>query len=309
MKIAKMFLSLVLTALLAISAGLPAMAEEGGISVILNGRELSFDVPPQSLNGRTMVPLRAIFEALDASVDWIQSTQTVISRKNDVEVRLTVGESVMYVNGKSCALDAPAYIVDGRVLVPVRAVAEAYQANVSWDGDTRTVYITYTNGSYSRAEASKDIYEAMKSVIIYGGQPEADGSYTMSFNSSEAPEAFDGTDASVDMRCDPNTSTFSLACNCSQIGFFDLTVTVYIYGNGRPAELNYSMGMSAFAGMDLDMAFRATEDREMEMIGNSLIPGMEAGVVEIINPVLEIIDRSLELYGTQVRLANAGVYL
>ncbi|MGQ9532395.1 MAG: copper amine oxidase N-terminal domain-containing protein, partial [Desulfotomaculales bacterium] len=71
-----------------------ASAEEQDIRVQVDGRYLSFDVPPMIENGRTLVPLRALFEALGAEVQWDGETQTVSAVKGDVTVRLTIGSNV-----------------------------------------------------------------------------------------------------------------------------------------------------------------------------------------------------------------------
>ena len=110
--------------------------------IVKNGVASELDVPAQIINSRTMVPLRAIFEALGATVEWNDATRTVTSEKDGTTVKLTIGEANIYVNGQAKALDVPAQIVDSRTLVPARAVAEAYGCNVGWDNDTRTVTIT-----------------------------------------------------------------------------------------------------------------------------------------------------------------------
>ena len=112
------------------------------VQVVMNGSPMSFEVPPVVINDRTMVPLRAIFERLGASVAWDGSTQTVTSTLGSITVRLTVGDSTMYINGTPTELDAPACIINDRTMVPLRAVSEAYGADVDWDGSTGTVYIT-----------------------------------------------------------------------------------------------------------------------------------------------------------------------
>ncbi len=112
------------------------------IRVMLNGEEIAFDVPPQIIEDRTMVPLRAIFEALGATVTWDAQSRTVWAERAGTEIRLTVDENVLYVNGKAVQLDVAARIVDGRTLVPVRAVSESFHCVVEWEADTRTVWIT-----------------------------------------------------------------------------------------------------------------------------------------------------------------------
>ncbi len=109
--------------------------------IVKNGVASELDVPAQIINSRTMVPLRAIFEALGATVEWDDATRTVTSQKGNTSVKLTIGEHVIYVNGVATSLDVPAQIVDSRTLVPARAIAEAYGCEVGWDDATRTVTI------------------------------------------------------------------------------------------------------------------------------------------------------------------------
>jgi len=119
---------------------IPPPAQE--IKVLVNGSALTFDQPPIIENGRTLVPLRAIFEALGATVEWEQSTQTVTAVKDDITIILKIGDAFLTKNGERIALDVPAKIVGGRTLVPARAVAESFGADVQWDQATRTVTIT-----------------------------------------------------------------------------------------------------------------------------------------------------------------------
>jgi hypothetical protein len=101
-----------------------------GIRVILNQHPLRFDQAPIIENDRVLVPLRVIFEALGANVKWEQSTQTVTAVREDVTVALTIGSNILNKNGEQIALDVSAQLVNGRTLVPVRAVAEAFGAYV-----------------------------------------------------------------------------------------------------------------------------------------------------------------------------------
>jgi hypothetical protein len=136
------FLSMLLTlAVLFATFTTHVMAEEN-IKVVLNGAELSFDVPPQLINNRTMVPMRKIFEALGATVDWNNSTQTITAKKDDIVIIMQIDNSVIKVSGKDITLDVAPQLVDNRTLVPVRAVAEGLAAGVKWDDGTQTVIIT-----------------------------------------------------------------------------------------------------------------------------------------------------------------------
>lgn len=112
------------------------------IDVTVNGKLIDADdCLPYIKNSRTMVPLRAIFEALGAAVTWDDETKTAIGVKGDTEVKIAIGENVLYKNGEAIMLDAAAEIANGRTMVPVRAVSEALESRVEWHNDTRTVEI------------------------------------------------------------------------------------------------------------------------------------------------------------------------
>ena len=116
--------------------------QENEIRVVLNGKTLYFDVPPQLMNNRTVVPLRAIFESMGAVVDWDGSTQTVTATKGNTTVVLKVGSISPMINGKEVFIDQPGVVVDGRTLAPLRFVAEAFGGTVNWVDEEKTAYIS-----------------------------------------------------------------------------------------------------------------------------------------------------------------------
>ena len=115
---------------------------EKPISVIVNGSALALEQPPIIENERTLVPLRAIFEALGADVEWDQSTQTVTAIRGDVIITLRIDSNILTRNNDEIKLDVSAHIIGGRTVVPVRAIAESFGAEVDWNPETRTVKIT-----------------------------------------------------------------------------------------------------------------------------------------------------------------------
>lgn len=112
------------------------------ISVLLDYAPVEFDQDPIIINDRTLVPVRAIFEAMGAAVAWNANTKTVTSILGDTTVIMVVGNTVMTVNDVAKSLDVPAQIHGDRTLVPVRAVSESFGADVTWLPKTRTVKIT-----------------------------------------------------------------------------------------------------------------------------------------------------------------------
>lgn len=119
-----------------------ALAEEVTVGVELNGVRLEFDVPPQIINGRTMVPVRKIFESLGAEVNWDGETRTVTAKTEERIVVMQIDNTVISVNSTEIVLDVPPMIVNDRTLVPVRAASEGLGAVVQWRDETKTVIIT-----------------------------------------------------------------------------------------------------------------------------------------------------------------------
>ncbi|MGE4214384.1 MAG: stalk domain-containing protein [Anaerotignaceae bacterium] len=137
----KKFIKLIIVALFTFLCTVPAFAQQGDISVYLNNSEMTFDTQPQIINNTTMVPLRAIFEAMDYEVYWDDDTKIVTGISNENIIQLTINNSTAYKNGESITIETPPQIVDGSTLVPLRFIAESASATVDWDETTRTVYI------------------------------------------------------------------------------------------------------------------------------------------------------------------------
>ena len=121
----------------------PKTTENDGVCVNYNDTTIVFDVEPVIENDRTLVPFRAIFEAMGCAVYYSEAdgAQLVSARRANDNLMLTIGEDEMYFNGKEITLDVPAKIKDGRTLVPLRAISEAFECEVHWYGDTQTIYI------------------------------------------------------------------------------------------------------------------------------------------------------------------------
>ena len=120
-------------------------AAKTDITVSVDGKGVEFDQPPVIDNDRTLVPMRAIFEALGAEVSWDTDTRTVTSTKGDTEISLAIDSDKMTVGDKTVMLDVPAKIIGDRTMVPVRAISEAMSCKVDWDGEARAVIITTAN--------------------------------------------------------------------------------------------------------------------------------------------------------------------
>lgn len=111
------------------------------IDIYIDGRAL-YEGSAILENGRTLVPLRALGEAVGAEASWDDERKTAIVNKDGVNAEFPVGEKVMYIKGEEIAIDTAAIIEHGRTMIPLRAAAEAFGADVEWDDDTKSVLIT-----------------------------------------------------------------------------------------------------------------------------------------------------------------------
>ena len=127
-----------------LSPACPAYAAgpEAPIKVFLDGTALVMDVSPVLKEGRTLVPFRAIGEALMAEVDWDGSAGKVTLTLGDNTVQLVIGNKTAYVNGEARTLDVPAMLVEGRTMVPLRFIGESLGVFVYWSGELRRIDIT-----------------------------------------------------------------------------------------------------------------------------------------------------------------------
>ncbi|MBQ9133988.1 MAG: family 43 glycosylhydrolase [Clostridia bacterium] len=122
------------------SAAVEVKMTVGSTTAYVNGIAKTLDAAPVIQNSRTMLPVRFVAESFDAKVEWDGKTSTAIITNADTTIEITVGASVAKINGADTKLDAPAYIdpASNRTYLPVRFVAEALGAKVSWDGETST---------------------------------------------------------------------------------------------------------------------------------------------------------------------------
>lgn len=118
-----------------------SFAGSGSIQVKLDGKEIVSDSPPVIVDGRTLVPARALFEAMGGTVSWNEASREVSVSVDDVNVKLKINSKKAYINGTEKTLDVPAKIIKNRTMIPVRFVSEAAGCQVSWDGKNRIVSI------------------------------------------------------------------------------------------------------------------------------------------------------------------------
>lgn len=134
----------VLLAPSAVGSSSAVAAGTAPIKVTLDGKTLALGEQPRSVNGRTLVPYSEIVAALGGKASWDSKSKTVSAAQGSTKVKLTVDSKTAYIDGEKYELEAPPVIVNGKTMVPLRLVSEAFGKWVSWNENTSTVAITST---------------------------------------------------------------------------------------------------------------------------------------------------------------------
>jgi hypothetical protein len=152
------------------------------ISIIIDGVRLSTDQAPVMVNGRTMVPLRAIFEAFNATIKWDQKAQTVTATKDNTTIMLKIGSKTATINNKAVTLDVPGLNLKGRTMVPTRFVSEALGHEVGWNPKTQVVTITTSTSNVGNAGPVSNV--VAQDVSDFGDGRDLQVSFTRAANES-----------------------------------------------------------------------------------------------------------------------------
>jgi Copper amine oxidase N-terminal domain len=179
----------------------PAFAQSVGVTVIVNGQQMTFDQPPIEQTGRIFVPLRGIFEQLGASV--VYQNGTINATGDGRTVSLQIGSNQAVVNGQTQTLDSPPFVQGSRTLVPLRFVAQALGANVDWNNSNSTVTITgsgyhggYNGGPGGPPPMNPNDYvrNRQPNGLAPGPQPAISGNFTVPMRQDSIHVLLDGQD-------------------------------------------------------------------------------------------------------------------
>ncbi len=151
---------LLLIAAITAAGSMNAYAAEGDISVTLNGEAIALRQAPVIENGRTLVPVREVCEAMNLTVDWNPTYQEILVSNGEKYVKLEIDYHTIDINGNLEYLEAAPALINDITCMPIRAVVEPFGAMVDWDNDAREVVVKVTdddeqtNGGTSRPSGS-----------------------------------------------------------------------------------------------------------------------------------------------------------
>lgn len=136
------------------------------------GTDITSIAEPRIIDGRTMVPVRAIFEAMGANVEWDGENRRITGTKDDTVVIMEIDNTLVKLNSQEYTIDAPPIIIEGKTLAPARFVAECFGYSVNWDEAAKTVNIVMYQEEESQyteeytEETSEDTTETTTEVYI-----------------------------------------------------------------------------------------------------------------------------------------------
>lgn len=145
---------------------------DSAIRIQIDGKPLALEVSPVIENGRTLVPFRAVFEALGLQVDWNDELRIATAYNEDMNVSVKLDGAYGSINGELKPLDAPARIQQERTLVPLRFLSEAFGNEVGWDAKKRLVSIKSGFKSYTYTEALPVVgsMDKLQLILDYAGK-------------------------------------------------------------------------------------------------------------------------------------------
>lgn len=298
----KRFISALFTLLITIVIFAIPVSANDEISVLLDGQILEFDVQPQIINGRTMVPMRRIFESLGASVEWENDTQLIRAKKQDKMVVMQINSPVISVNGYNVTLDVSPQLIGGRTLVPVRAVAESFDIHVLWD----EIYNNVVLSTYIPFETSIQTFDYLCNWLIENGDVFAEHLYV-------EWEVIDGVD--VQIKCYPD-AVDGRSCICFTLDTYDIDTnltSIYLWPtyDGTDVYASYISGTNTnkIEG-EINMAMHTDnyplKYRECELGEDDTEWELAEDARQRINLLLHEVDLLLSFENTGVTLNTLG---
>lgn len=194
----KKFIASALAAIM-MSTPITVMAA-GNITVVTNGNEIADR--GIIIEGRTMVPVRGVFENFGFKVEWDGTTKTATLSDDDTVIKMTNGEKSFTLNDEIVTPDVPQQIVEGRFMLPLRAVGEAIGAEVNWDASTKTASLDNADNNSSSnnlSDNSNNIPNNNSSDDSKKDNEELKGDYTTPGVTIEETDPFNMSDIKTEI--------------------------------------------------------------------------------------------------------------
>ena len=132
----------------------------GNPKMTVNGQEKPIDAEgtaPVIINGRTLLPVRAVVEEIGGDVSWNGNSKEVTLNYKTHEIILKIDSTAAYLNGEPAVLDVAPVVLNGRTMLPIRFIAQGFSLDVDWNDNTNEVTITQGESIGREDDAVKEI--------------------------------------------------------------------------------------------------------------------------------------------------------
>lgn len=163
-----MYKKIIILMLFFILVCVPSYSEDD-IQIEIDGKPLQLEVAPQIEDGRALVPFKSIFEALGLNISWNNYLRIATAYNEDISVSIKLDENFGNINGELIALDVPGQIKNGRTLVPLKFVSEAFGNEITWDPVKRLISIKsgFKPYTYTEILPTVDSNEKLRLLFEY----------------------------------------------------------------------------------------------------------------------------------------------
>lgn len=239
----------IITALVLSISAIPVFAQnvtaaEEDIIIIYNGETLLTELAPQNINGRVMVPFRALLEKFGAEVDFEEETRTVKAQRDDISISFSLDDDVIDIDkaGEKSELkmDVPATIYKDRTLVPIRFMSTALGMRVGWDGYFETVFI-YDADAYAKTIEERCPNLVNMSELSTKDFNVADYTFRLDLNVEDMAETI------IDLSVESDISSLIAGGRMSADSSFDFSVFGDDLGDLRMKDITFGMLMDSDA--------------------------------------------------------------
>lgn len=270
---------------LAIPTAIWANTASSSIRLVVNGKEVLPDVPPVLQDGRVLVPVRWVAEALGANVVWDAAKNAVLINTLPEAVNASSGTIQLFVNGKLIQPDVPPTILNGRTLVPVRWVSEALGAVVNWDGAGQIVYV------YSGTPENAEPQEPASILFYYAFHDLAEGTVYTANSSGDFVVQGNGQAQIKSIAGDNKGLVVEGAAIRHELGSSAGKRTAEVKfmqpqpANATPLELKHGdVSVAAFAVENGKLFYRGQAGQSPQVAVDALEPGQWYTVKIVANP-------------------------
>lgn len=173
-KILSLFLMFILCLI-----GTTAFADEvislqvGSSVMTVNGVDKEIDTgketAPVIINNRTFLPVRSIIEEIGGDVSWNENAKEITLNYNSNTIILNIDNTTAYLNNQSYTLDAAPVIINNRVFLPIRFIAESFDFDVEWNEIDNTIIITKPDvvSNQIKNKTEEEIENGNDVLIVY----------------------------------------------------------------------------------------------------------------------------------------------